>query len=880
MVDISFARQAAWILVLLPSFIIFRADSALAHGASWSWRSTKRVLNEADTCRKFVVPKLQGAGWETEPHSIAEQRTITDGRIVPIGKGFVRKPPKRADYILRYERNFPLAVVEAKANWKTAGEGIQQARDYAELLQLNFAYATNGQEIIEFDYFTGKERIISSYPTPAELWCRYSAGKNISVEAGRQILTPMNHLTGKGERYYQEIAINRAVEGILTRKRRQLLTMATGTGKTAVAFQICWKLWNARWNRNLSSKSGSDRKPKILFLADRNILIDDPMAKDFAAFGDARWKLEGGVVNKGREMYFAIYQALARDERRPGLYKEFPPDFFDLIIVDECHRGSARDDSSWREILEYFEPAYQLGMTATPLREENRDTYLYFGNPIYTYSLRQGIDDGFLAPYRVHRIISDWDAAGWRPSKETLDRYGRAIPDEEYQTKDFERVVALRARTQAIARHLTDFLKKTDRFAKTVVFCVDQEHAHEMRRALNNLNADLIGHPRPSDGSGPGGEGSSSDGSTHSSPSPPLEERAGERRPSSPAGGYPDYVCRVTSDEGSIGRGHLSRFQDVESHTPVILTTSQMLTTGVDMPTCKNVVLARVVGSMSEFKQIIGRGTRVRDEYGKLWFNILDYTGSATRLFADPTFDGDPARLTQEEIDEAGEVKETDVITPDEPEDDTGEMQDKPRDNVLVDGPIEERCKFYFDGGQVEIAAHLVYELDPDGKQLRCVRYTEFAAEKVRSLCPSTPELRARWADPEQRAELIRKLAERGINFEHLAEQAQQADADPFDLLCHLAYNAPLRTRRERAQRLRSERKDFFEQHAPEARQILDELLEKYAEHGAAQFLLPDVLKVPPVSDHGQIGDIIKMFGGPEKLRGAVNQLQTLLYAA
>jgi len=439
-------------------------------------------MNEADTCRKFVVPKLQAAGWDNEPHSIAEQRTITDGRIVPVGKGFVRKPPRRADYILRYERNFSLAVVEAKGDWQTAGQGIQQAKEYAELLQLKFAYATNGVEIIEFDYFTGQETIVPSYPTPAELWARYTTNNSISSQAGAQMLTPMNHLSGKGERYYQEIAINRSVEGILTGQRRQLLTMATGTGKTAVAFQICWKLWSAMWNRN-----GEHRKPKILFLADRNILVDDPMGKDFTPFGDARWKLEGGVVNKGREMYFAIYQSLAKDERRPGLYQEFPRDFFDLIIVDECHRGSARDDSNWREILNYFEPAYQLGMTATPLREENRDTYLYFGNPIYTYSLRQGIDDGFLAPYRVHRIISEWDAAGWRPSKDELDRYGRPIPDEEYGTKDFERTVALRARTEAIAKHLTDFLKKHDRFAKTVVFCVDQEHADEMRRALKQL---------------------------------------------------------------------------------------------------------------------------------------------------------------------------------------------------------------------------------------------------------------------------------------------------------------------------------------------------------------------------------------------------------
>jgi len=324
-------------------------------------------LSEADTSRKFIIPKLQAAGWDNEPHSIAEQRSITDGRIIPTGKGFVRRPPRRVDYLLRFERNFPLAVVESKAAWKTAGEGMQQAKDYAEMLGLKFAYATNGLEIIEFDYFTGRESLIQAYPTPADLWARYRTGNGLTDDgAAARLLSPMNHTLGKGERYYQEIAVNRTVLGILTGRRRQLLTMATGTGKTAVAFQICWKLWNARWNR-----TGEHRRPKILYLADRNILIDQPKDGIFAPFGDARWKIEGGAVNLGREMYFAIYQAIARDENRPGLYREFPRAFFDLVIVDECHRGSARNDSNWREILAWFEPACQLGMTATPLREDN-----------------------------------------------------------------------------------------------------------------------------------------------------------------------------------------------------------------------------------------------------------------------------------------------------------------------------------------------------------------------------------------------------------------------------------------------------------------------------------------------------------------------------
>jgi type I restriction enzyme R subunit len=661
------------------------------------------MSNEADTCRKLVVPKLQAAGWDSDPHSIAEQRTVTDGRVIPVGKGFVRKPPKRVDYLLRHNRDFPIAVVEAKASYRTAADAVQQARNYAEMLGLKFAYATNGPDIIEIDYFTGRETGVPTFPTPDELWQRYQVGSGLtSPSQASQLLAPYNHVGGKTPRYYQQIAINRTIEAILSGKKRVLLTMATGTGKTVVAFQICWKLWSTRWNG-----TGEHRKPRILFLADRNILVDDPKDKTFAPFGDARHKIESGEIIYSREMYFAIYQALAEDERREGLFRDYPPDFFDLIIVDECHRGSARSDSSWRVILEHFKPAFQLGMTATPLREDNRDTYVYFGNPIYEYSLRQGIDDGFLAPYRVHRIVTAWDAAGWRPSRDELDRFGRSIPDDEYQTKDFERIVALRARTNAIARHLTDFLKKMDRFAKTIVFCVDQEHASEMRKALVNLNSDLVAQ-------------------------------------------YPDYVARVTADEGAIGRGHLSRFQDVDKVTPVILTSSQLLTTGVDAPTCKNVVLARIVGSMSEFKQIIGRGTRLRDDYGKLWFNILDYTGSATRMFADPAFDGEPTRITEEQITDEGETTTTTEITPDG-------QEPAPQDEgpAVIEPPTGEARKFYFDGGQVEVVAHLVHELDPNGKQLRVVKYTEYAAESVRSISPSSADLRTRWMG---RSTLIRPV--------------------------------------------------------------------------------------------------------------------------
>jgi type I restriction enzyme R subunit len=464
-------------------------------------------------------------------------------------------------------------------------------------------------------------------------------------------------------------------------------------------------------------------------------------------------------------------------------------------------------------------------MTATPLRQDNRDTYVYFGSPVYTYSLRQGIDDGFLAPYRVHRIVTDVDATGWRPSKGELDRYGRLIPDEEYQTPDFERMVALRARTQAVAKNIAGFLQGSDPYAKTIVFCVDQEHADEMRQAINNECAEFV--------------------QTH-----------------------PDYVVRVVSDEGDIGRGHLSRFQELEKLTPTIVTTSRLLSTGVDVPTCKNIAIVRRVNSMTEFKQIIGRGTRVRADYGKLWFSILDYTGSATRLFADPDFDGDPIETptetpVNEPIPKPSEpypelVDETPVI---------GEAQDEsaPR-------------KYYVDGGIVAIAAHVVYELDDTGKQLRVVKFTDYAADKVRHLWTSAAELRQHWTNAQERTAVIQALEERGITLEQLAANLGQPEADPVDLLCYMAWSAPLRTRRERAERRRMSRDDFWRRFRPEARQILEEILDKYIEHGTAQFTVPDILKVPPISNHGNVLEIADKFGGAEHLRAAIESLQNLLY--
>lgn len=786
------------------------------------------MITEADTCRKYVVPKLYSSGWNDD--QISEQKTFTDGRIVVTGEKYIRKKQKRSDFLLKYRRDFSIGVVEAKSAYKNAGDGLQQAKKYAEILGLKFAYSTNGKGIVEHDFITGKDTDLENFPTPDELWKRFSLSEGIKPEIAERLLSPCNTIPGKIPRYYQEIAINRTIKSILQGKKRVLLTLATGTGKTFISYQIIWKLWNTRWNR-----TGEHRRPKVLYLADRNILVDDPKDKTFASMGDARIKIEGEAI-KSREVYFSTYQAIAKDERRPGLYRQYQRDFFDLIVVDECHRGSAKDESNWREILEYFEPAFQIGMTATPLRKDNRDTYRYFGNPIYTYSLKQGIDDGFLAPYRVHRVVSSVDATGWRPTKGEKDKHGREIPDGVYGTSDFERVISFKSRTEAVAKHLSDYLMKTDRFAKTIVFCVDQEHAEDMRKALNNWNLDL-------------------------------------------AQQYPDYVCRVVSDEGDIGRGHLDRFLELETKTPVILTTSQLLTTGVDAQTCKNIVLFKVINSMVDFKQIIGRGTRVREDYGKLFFTILDYTGSATRMFADPDFDGEPALITEEEMDEEGnsiEGKYKELHEKETQKESGASSREPPK---LSDDSEGVPKKYYVSGGVVEIVADVVYELDSDGKRLSPIKFTDYTLKQVRSMYTSSADLRSKWSDGEQRRQILSLLEEKGITIEHLANATKRFDADPFDLLCHVAYNAPIRTRKERAERLRMDKKDFFDRFGEEARQILNEVLDKYIEYGTEQLADTNILKVPPISLHGNLMEISELFGGPSALRNSLGELQALLYS-
>ncbi|WP_081942816.1 EcoAI/FtnUII family type I restriction enzme subunit R [Myxosarcina sp. GI1] len=784
------------------------------------------ISNETNTCRKYVEPKLREALWESEPHDYTEQYYFTAGKIQSKRKR--RGKRKFVDYLLLYKSEFPIAVVEAKRKHKTPDEGLEKAIDYAKLLGVKFAYSTNGKGIVEFDFITGKQSdVIETFPTPSQLWLRLTgeADEQIKTEVAEKLVTSMFPTPGKKPRYYQRNAIYAAVSAIIKGQKRLLLTMATGTGKTSVAFQICWMLTGMKWNTIFEP-----RPPRILFLADRNILVDDPMNKDFAAFEEDKIYKIQREAKKGRDIYFAIYQAIAEDNFRPGLYKEYSPDYFDLIIVDECHRGSAKSESSWRSILEYFEPAYQLGLTATPLRNDNVDTYRYFGNPLYTYSLKEGIEDGFLAPYRVYRVTTRSDKDGWRPSEGQLDCYGRTIPNEAYLTPDFEQRLVREARTKAIAQHLTDFLKATDRYAKTIVFCVDEEHVKAMIKALRNLNTDI------------------------------TKDNA-------------DYITRITSDAGVVGKGHLDDFKDVEDKTHIIAVTSKLLTTGVDIPTCKNIVLARVIRSMSDFKQIIGRGTRVREEYDKISFNIIDYTKS-TVLFEDPDFDGEPALVEETEIDDEGKAIE--------PETEEQEQEDTEESGFRGLPSDEEELprKYYVDGGTEEIVEEQIY--DPDAEnQLKLSKLIDYTKEQVRILYRSTLEIQQKWADPDRRSQVIELLEEKGIDFEELQKVANQPEADPFDLICHIAFDAPVLTYKQRVERLKRRKKDFFEQYGEDAREILEILLNKYAEYGVKELEMPTTFKANrEFESYGNVREIAEKFGGIPQLKEAVYQLQNLLYSA
>jgi type I restriction enzyme R subunit len=785
---------------------------------------------ESETCREFVLPALRAAGWQ--PEQIVEQRYFTDGRIIAMAFGHRRSEGKRTDYLLQLRPDLPLAVVEAKREYRLPSDGLQQAMDYAELLGLGFAYASNGRGVVEHDYDTGRQREVPGFPSPEELWARHQSWRGISEPVADAVALPFNRDlrnpdgSVKRPRYYQAVAINRAVEGALSGRKRMLLTMATGTGKTFVALQTVWKLWNSGWT--------NARHPRVLYLADRNILVDQPIVREFRpVFGDAIWKVQG-EAKTGREIYFALYQSLADTPTGLGSFRDFPEDFFDLVIVDECHRGSARDESSWRRVLEHFAPATQLGMTATPLRRDNVDTYEYFGDPIYEYSLARGIDDGFLAPYRVLRVGLSPDVHGWSPEPDQLDRFGREIPEGLYGTRDFERVVSLLERTRAAARHLTEYLRRTDRFAKTIVFCVDQEHAEQMRQALHDANEDLTRQ-------------------------------------------YPHYVARVVADEGDIGLGHLGDFIDPETATPVIVTTSRLLSTGVDVPTCRNIVLFRPVGSMVEFKQIIGRGTRLFPDLDKLSFEIIDYTG-ATDLFADPDFDGRPESMDREMIDETGEVVAATAAS-----ETTRELETAERIAPDVTATELERRgarKLYVDDSEVFLTGESVFVTDQATGRLRMVEYRDFAAKQIRSLFVHADDLRARWRTAEGRDTVRDALAQHGVGLEELAVALGQGEADPFDVLVYVAWNGPLASRRDRVNRLKVDHRPFLEHQAPRAREVLEALLEQYANHGVGEIDDLASLEVPPLADLGSPVEIAQRFGEPAAFLDAVRRLGNLLYAA
>lgn len=747
------------------------------------------------TTHSRTLSALRAAGWDVYPHVLEIQKIFTAGRIEVQDNSPRRLPRKCVDFLLYYTQDFPIAVVEVKAEHRAATNGLEQAKHYAATLGVKFAYSTNGREILEFDFMTGTLRECNSFPTPNELWARQKAGEKLNDEVAKRLLAPSKHLISYQPRYYQEAAINRAVQSILQKQRRMLITMAPGTGKTFVAFQICWKLWSTRWNR-----TGEYRRPRILFLADRNISIEQSIKTLFTTFGDAYWKINSGEFKKGRDIYLATYQTLISEKNEGGsrVYHNYSPDFFDLIIVDDCHRGSSRDGSSWRKILEYFEPSYQIGLTALPQLGNHIDTVEYFGHHVYTYSLRQGIEDGFLAPLLIHQVKTSLN--DWYPTFGEIDYYGQTILGESSQTPSLDAKLVLKAQTQEFAQHLSKFMKQTDRFAKTIVFCVDEAHAEEMLFELRNINADLVQE-------------------------------------------YPDYVCRVTASTGQSGQDSLRRFQDVETKTPVIITTSKMLVTGVDIPTCKNIVLARPINSRTEFMQIIGRGVRVRDDCGKFYCNIIDYTNS-TRLFADLEFDGKPELFFETEVNEVNKLSQ----------------------------------KYTYDGG-IEIVSEIVYECNPGEKQQQLLNLIDYTTEKIHTLYRSANELRQLWSNPQQRENITSQLEKWGITSDELQSVTNLSDTDLLDILCHIAFDEPILTRQQRVERLRTEEKNFFERYSSEAKAILNELLNKYVEHGTSQFYLPGALKLSPISNYGNVRQIAQLFGGLDELKNSIYQLQVLLYA-
>ena len=783
-------------------------------------------LSEQDICTKFITPAIKKAGWDIITQ-LREQVSFTSGRIMVQGKTIKRGEGKRADYILYYESNFPIAVIEAKDNKKSIGDGMQQAMDYAESLDVPFAYSSNGDGFLEHDFLTGKERQLKleELPSPEELYQRYKIANKIEDETENIIRTPYySDSSGKIPRYYQEVAINRAVKAVAENQKRILLVMATGTGKTFVAGQIIWRLW----------KSG--RAKRILFLADRNILVDQTMVNDFKHFGDRMTKVKNRQIDKAYEIYLALYQGITSTEEERNAYKQFSPDFFDLIVIDECHRGSASEDSAWREVLEYFTSATHVGLTATPKETKDTSNIEYFGKPIYTYSLKQGIDDGFLAPYKVIQIMLDKDLGGYRPAIDDRDIEGNEIKDKIYTDKDFDRNLVLIERTKTVAREVTKYLKQTDRFAKTIIFCVDIDHAERMRQALVNENADLVKE-------------------------------------------NPKYVMRITGDNEE-GKRELDNFIDPENLYPTIVTTSKLLTTGVDVQTCKNIVLDSNIKSMTEFKQIIGRGTRVREDYDKTHFTILDFR-KVTELFADAEFDGPPEQIKEVQQGEdfnLDDNEEDDLAGGASVNTDVGSIYgDEEKPTITGGGDImkEPKSKIYVDGVPVEVAYKRAQYLDGNGK-LITESLKDYTKKQIIKEYKSLDEFIQKWDKSKQKYYIIEELEKQNVMIEELQKNIGQ-DIDPFDLILHVAFDKQkLMTRKERAEKVR--KSNYFKKYGEQARNVLDALLLKYADEGLQHIEDMSILTVSPFVQFGSPIEIVEAFGGREEYVEAVQELEKEIY--
>lgn len=791
----------------------------------------KKSLSERDICTKFITPAIEQAGWDKQTQFL-EEVSFTDGKIYVRGKLTARGAKKRADYILYYKPNVPVAIIEAKDNNHSVRAGIQQALEYAQILDIPCVFSSNGDGFLFHDRTATDGNIetelhIDNFPSPEQLWERYKRYKGITTPREESIAAQDYYFDGTGRkpRYYQQIAVNRTVEAIAGGQNRILLVMATGTGKTYAAFQIVYRVWKA------------GVKKRILFLADRNALIDQTMRNDFKHFKDKMTVVKKRQVDKSYEIYLALYQGLSGAEEEKNIYKQFSPGFFDLIVVDECHRGSAKEDSAWREILEYFQNATQIGLTATPKETKDTSNIEYFGEPIYTYSLKQGIDDGFLAPYRVIRVTLDIDAEGWRPEQGKTDIHGNPVEDRIYNRKDYDRNLVIEERTSIVANKITEFLKGYDRFAKSIIFCVDIDHAERMRIALSQYNADLVSDNHK-------------------------------------------YVMQITGDNEE-GKRELDNFTNPEEIYPVIATTSELMTTGIDAQTCKVIVLDSNIASMTKFKQIIGRGTRINEEYGKLYFTILDFR-NATDLFADKDFDGDPIRVkpVKEDIDLGNVIDEEEDETAPIIDDVSGEeiTIEPPTVRIPIIGttPPQQREKVYVNGVDVSVLVSRELYFDRQGKPIT-TSLKDHTREIIKGQFATLDDFLNKWNAVERKDAIIKELQEHGVLVEALLE-AVDRQIDLFDLICHVAFDRPPLTRKERANNVK--KRDYFAKYGEHARKVLEALLDKYADEGVENIESLEILRVEPLTEFGSPMEIIKEFGGRDKYLEAIRDLEKELYEA